>query len=85
MTVRSGRELKAAARPEPPDTETLAYTSKVTASHFDVPLEAIKDQVEPSNSADVSVDEMTFWAHKGTTEWIQLQWYAKQAWPTLYS
>ncbi|MBI9017562.1 MAG: glycoside hydrolase family 127 protein [Phycisphaerae bacterium] len=46
---------------------------KTTASHcFDGDdVNAVCDQMLPSSSADESLVRMTFWPHKGTTEWIQ--------------
>ena len=71
MTVWPAREAQA-ARPEPADT--LAYTSKTTASFVHVSLDAIKDQNLPKSSADNSAQHLGFWPHKGTTEWIQFEW-----------
>jgi DUF1680 family protein len=71
MTVWPARELHA-ARAEPADT--LAHTSKTTASFVHVSLEAIKDQVLPANSGDGSARQLDFWPHKGTTEWLQFEW-----------
>jgi hypothetical protein len=73
MTVWIARE-PAAARPEPADT--LAYTSKTTASFAHKSLEAITDQTLPENSADESPQHLDFWPHKGTTEWVQFEWPA---------
>jgi hypothetical protein len=71
MTVWPAREL-AAARPVPADT--LAYTSRTTASYVHASLEAITDQVLPADSADNSMGQLDFWPHKGRTEWIQFEW-----------
>jgi DUF1680 family protein len=71
MTVWPARELSA-AKPQPADT--LAYTSKTTASFVHVSLDAIKDQVVPENSGDASAQQLDFWPHKGTTEWTQFEW-----------
>jgi hypothetical protein len=71
MTVWPAREPQG-ARPEPADT--LAYTSKTTASFVHVSLDAIKDQNLPQNSGDNSVQHLDFWPHKGTTEWLQFEW-----------
>ena len=64
------------ARPAPADT--LAYTSKTTASFVHVSLDAIKDQVVPANSADSSSLQLDFWPHKGTTEWLLFEWDTEQ-------
>jgi uncharacterized protein len=71
MTVWPARKPNA-ARPEPADT--LAYTSKTTASFVHVSLDAIKDQIVPKSSSDSSSQQLDFWPHKGTTEWIQFEW-----------
>jgi DUF1680 family protein len=71
MTVWPAR-LAQAARAEPADT--LAYTSKTTASFVHQSLEAITDQMLPTNSSDNSQRQLDFWPHKGTTEWIQFEW-----------
>jgi len=74
MTVWPAR-VAAAARPEPADT--LTYTSKTTASFVHVSLDAIKDQIVPARSSDSSSQQLDFWPHKGTTEWIQFEWDRK--------
>jgi hypothetical protein len=71
MAVWAARELQA-AQPEPADT--LTYTSKTTASFVHASLPAIKDQIVPMNSADSSSQQLDFWPHKGTTEWVQFEW-----------
>jgi DUF1680 family protein len=74
MAVWAARE-PATARPEPADT--LAYTSKTTASFVHVSLPAIKDQIVPANSGDSSSEHLDFWPHKGTTEWVRFEWKDK--------
>jgi hypothetical protein len=74
MTVWPARELQA-AQPEPADT--LAYMSKTTASFVHASLPAIKDQVVPTSSGDSSAEQLDFWPHKGTTEWLQFEWDRK--------
>jgi len=54
---------------EPDPSET-----KVTASFCnrnDLPA-AVVDGVEPEHSGDDTIPRMTFWNHKGTKEWIEL-------------
>ncbi len=75
MTVWPARKAEA-ARPEPADT--LAYKSKTTASFVHVSLDSIKDQSIPDSSSDSSAQQLDFWPHKGTTEWIQFEWDQKQ-------
>ncbi len=70
MTVWPAREPQAAT-PEPADT--LAYTSQTTASFVHKSLEAIKDQNLPKDSAD-GAQQLDFWPHKGTTEWLLFEW-----------
>jgi hypothetical protein len=71
MTVWPAR-VPEGARPKPADT--LTYVSKTTASFVHVSLDAIKDQNIPTRSADSSCQQLDFWPHKGTTEWIQFEW-----------
>jgi len=71
MTVWPAR-VPEAAQPAPADT--LAYTSKTTASFVHKSLAAITDQVVPRNSSDNSLGQLDFWPHKGTTEWLQFEW-----------
>jgi hypothetical protein len=74
MTVWLARTLEA-SRPAPADT--LTYVSKTTASFVHVSLDAIKDQAVPNGSSDSSSQQLDFWPHKGTTEWIQFEWSQK--------
>ncbi len=76
MTVWPAR-VPQAARAEPADT--LAYTSKTTASFVHKSLEAVTDQVLPANSADASGGQLDFWPHKNTTEWLQFEWDRRHA------
>ena len=70
MTVWPACEPQA-ARPAPADT--LAHRSKLTASFVHKSLNAVKDQILPQDSADNS-EQLDFWPHKGTTEWLQFEW-----------
>jgi hypothetical protein len=49
---------------------TLASMSKVSVSYGTDPG-SVNDLLEPRNSNDHSVPYYHWWAHKGTTEWIQ--------------
>jgi DUF1680 family protein len=71
MAVWPAREREA-ARPEPADT--LTYRSKTAASFVHVSLDAIKDQILPDSSSDSSAQQLDFWPHKGTTEWLKFDW-----------
>jgi hypothetical protein len=75
MTVWPAR-MPEAAYPEPADT--LAYTSRTTASFVHKSLDAIKDQIVPANSADASAGQLDFWPHKNTTEWLRFEWDRKE-------
>lgn len=50
---------------------TIASESKVSASYYYDQLAAINDQLIPENSNDHKIPRLTFWDHKGTTEWVQ--------------
>ncbi len=60
---------KSAANPIPPPT--IASESKVSASYIHDQILAVNDQVIPKNSNDHDIPRLTFWDHKGTTEWVQ--------------
>ncbi|MFC1564964.1 glycoside hydrolase family 127 protein [candidate division KSB1 bacterium] len=68
MAVWLAREESAAM---PSSEPTIASTSRISASFGQNP-EAAVDQLEPKNSIDHSVPYYHNWPHKGTTEWIQL-------------
>lgn len=57
------------ARPLP--SPTIASESKVTASYVHDRLLAVNDQIIPKNSNDQEIPRLTFWDHKGTTEWVR--------------
>lgn len=46
---------------------------KLSASHCfrDNTIEAIADELVPANSGDHSIPRLTWWDHRGTTEWVQ--------------
>lgn len=67
MTVWPARTL-ASALPRP--APTLAYRSRVSASH-EVQAYALNDQMIPKSSDDESVPKMHWWPRKGTTEWVE--------------
>src|SRR5690606_28957142 len=49
--------------------------SRVRASHtwdYDT-TEAVVDGIVPSSSGDVNIPRFTWWDHRGTSEWIELQ------------
>ncbi len=52
---------------------TIASASRVSASHVwsRDSTSALNDQAEPKNSIDHSIPRLTWWSHKGTTEWVQ--------------
>ncbi len=53
---------------------TLASRSQATTSfsHSQDSPTAVNDQLEPKSSADHDVPRLTWWPHKGTEEWVQL-------------
>ncbi|MDR0870934.1 MAG: discoidin domain-containing protein, partial [Planctomycetaceae bacterium] len=53
-----------AQEPEPEITASFCHSSDA--------LEAVIDGVEPKNSLDQTIPRMTFWDHKGTAEWLEL-------------
>ncbi len=68
MTVWLPYEASAANPTLPP---TIASKSKVTASYIHDQILAVNDQMIPKNSNDNTIPRLTFWDHKGTTEWVQ--------------
>jgi hypothetical protein len=63
--------------PEATVTEdaTIAMVAKTSASHChsaDATL-AANDNILPANSNDHSIPRMTWWSHRGTTEWIGME------------
>ena len=59
----------ASTRPLP--APTIAYTSKISASHNTKTLVALNDQVEPLSSNDQTNLYYHWWPKKDTTEWVQ--------------
>ena len=57
---------------------TLASRSRPSASHSwrDDSVAAINDGAAPEKSSDSSRPRFSFWDHKGTTEWVQLDFPA---------
>jgi hypothetical protein len=63
-----------------PRQPTPASGSKVSVSHVwhaDT-ADALNDQIEPKNSLDHKIPRLTWWDHRGTTEWVQYD-FAKPA------
>ncbi len=60
---------KSTANPNLPPT--IASESKVSASYIHDQITAVNDQTNPKNSNDHEIPRLTFWDHKGTTEWVQ--------------
>jgi DUF1680 family protein len=77
MQVWLPRTVKT-AQPLPPPT--LAGDSQATASycHSNDACEALNDGILPKDSCDQGIPRMTWWNHKGTTEWVQYE-FAKPA------
>jgi hypothetical protein len=60
------REWIPLARPKPiPYAITASYCNQYED------IEAPADGLEPKNSYDETIPRMTWWAHRGTTEWVQ--------------
>lgn len=68
MTVWFPYEKSAANPIAPP---TIASESEVSASYIHDQILAVNDQINPKNSNDHEIPRLTFWDHKGTTEWVQ--------------
>ena len=64
-------ERPALAEPVPPPT--IASQSKASASHCwpSDSVAAVNDQIDPPNSHDLGPPRLTWWDHRGTTEWVQ--------------
>jgi hypothetical protein len=65
-------ETEDAARPRP--APTIATRARASASHCwsGDTVRAINDQRDPASSGDVSVPRHTWWDHRGSAEWAQL-------------
>ncbi len=85
MAVWLPREAKGAELPPIP---TLMTTGKVTSSHVweKDSVEAVNDGREPKKSNDGGVPRMTWWDHKGTSEWVECRFEkpAKVAGTSIY-
>jgi hypothetical protein len=70
MSVWIPRTVEAA---DLPPTPTLASAAKPSASHVwrTDSAAALNDQMEPRRSGDESIPRLTWWDHRGTTEWAQ--------------
>ncbi len=65
---------------KPQSPPTIASSGKMTASfhhHNDSP-DAMNDLIEPESSGDQKIPRMTWWDHRGTKEWIQLDFDKKR-------
>ncbi|MEN8122116.1 MAG: hypothetical protein ABFS35_17340 [Bacteroidota bacterium] len=43
----------------------------MSASFIHDQILSVNDQIVPKNSNDHEIPKLTFWNHKGTTEWVQ--------------
>ncbi len=70
MRVWIPRTLEAASLPPAP---TLASSARPSASHVwrTDTVAALNDQMEPERSSDESIPRLTWWNHRGTSEWVQ--------------
>jgi hypothetical protein len=58
-----------------PDSELKTEIEPEISASFYFPndsLDAVIDGIEPKNSNDHTIPRMTFWNHKGTVEWVEL-------------
>ncbi|MBK8975232.1 MAG: glycoside hydrolase family 127 protein [Planctomycetes bacterium] len=71
MAVWLPRSLDKADVAPPP---TVATTARASASHCwgSDDVGAVNDGVEPASSIDHDVPRLTWWDHRGGTEWVQL-------------
>ncbi len=62
----------------PAPVPTLASKSRVSTSYCNPSdtTEALNDQVEPRSSRDLELPRLTWWDHRGTTEWAQYDFEA---------
>jgi len=63
-TVGTGADAHDWVAPVKPDRT-------ITASFIHDDIDAVADGMEPKNSNDQAVPRLTFWDHKGTSEWVQ--------------
>jgi len=52
------------------ETPAPAYTATASYCHAGDAVEAISDGLLPKNSNDHTIPRLTWWDHKGTTEWV---------------
>ena len=67
-----------------PETEALAKSAgwpKLSASHCwrSDSVAAVADGKLPANSADESIPRLTFWDHRGTSEWVEMRFSEPRA------
>lgn len=69
-----------AQQAEQPPAPTIASRAKASASHCwqGDTLPALNDQVEPAASDDKQIPRFTWWDHRGTKEWVQLDFAQPQ-------
>ena len=63
-TVGTGDDAHEWTAPKKPEME-------ITASYIYDDIDAVADGREPKNSNDHDIPRLTFWDHKGTSEWVQ--------------
>ncbi|MGI9515797.1 MAG: glycoside hydrolase family 127 protein, partial [Pirellulaceae bacterium] len=69
---------ESAERCVPPPADTLAFSSKKSASYVLRPglLDGLCDQSPPSSSTDIESPWFTWFNHRGSTEWVQYEFPA---------
>ena len=55
----------------PSKPKASLYKASASHCHESDTVEALGDGVEPTSSNDQGIPRMTWWPHKGTTEWVQ--------------
>jgi hypothetical protein len=72
-TGTHGHEWVPPATPKPsPYKITTSYVNR-----YDL-LDAVADGLEPDSSNDEKIPRMTWWAHRGTKEWVQYEFGSRK-------
>jgi hypothetical protein len=77
MVVWVPTELSETVRTE---GATVALVARASASHCWAldRVSAVNDNVLPANSCDHNIPRLTWWDHRGTTEWVQYDFQRPQ-------
>lgn len=71
MEVWLARSIEKSEVPPRPNIATTARASASHGWHTDS-INAINDGIEPTDSIDHDIPRLTWWDHRGTPEWVQL-------------